>query len=92
MIPLPRASVLAAVMILGIAVGMMAALFAAAEFTATRRPDIAMALVVAVPSVVGLLMILASNRRGMTALGAMILAIGPGCFGVLTAMQVASGA
>ena len=91
MIPLPRASVLAGVMIVGVALGMMAALFAAIEVTATIRPDVVIGLVVGVPSVIGLLMIVFSSRRWMTALGAMILAIGPGWFGALAAFQVATG-
>jgi ABC-type enterobactin transport system permease subunit len=91
MIPLPRASVLAGVMIVGVALGMMAALFAAVEVTATVRPDVVIGLVVGVPSAIGLLMVLFSSRRWMTALGAMILAIGPGWFGALAAFQVATG-
>lgn len=90
-IPLPRASVLAGVMIIGVALGMMAALLAAVEVTATLRPDVVIGLVIGVPSVMGMLMILMSSRRWVTAVGAMILAIGPGWFGALTAIQVASG-
>ena len=90
-IPLPRASVLAGVMIIGVALGMMAALIAAVEVTATVRPDLVIGVVVGVPSVIGMLMILMSSRRWVTAVGAMILAIGPGWFGALTAIQVASG-
>ncbi|WNG88313.1 putative holin [Mycobacterium sp. ITM-2016-00317] len=91
MIPLPRASVLAGVMIVGVALGMMAALVAAVEITATIRPDLAIGLVVGVPGVVGMAMILLSSKRWATALGAMILAIGPGWLGAMTAIQVASG-
>ncbi|WP_110781510.1 putative holin [Mycolicibacterium parafortuitum] len=91
MIPLPRASALAGVMIIGVALGMMAALIAAVEVTATVRPDLVIGVVVGVPSVIGMLMILTSSRRWVTAVGAMILAIGPGWFGALTAIQVASG-
>jgi hypothetical protein len=39
-----------------------------------------------------MLTILFSGRRWVTALGALILAIGPGWFGALAAIQVASGA
>lgn len=78
-------------MIVGVALGMMAALFAAVEFTATVRPEVVIGLVVGVPSVIGVLMILFSSRRWMTALGAMTLAIGPGWFGALAAFQVATG-
>ena len=56
-IPLPRASVLAGVMIIGVALGMMAALIAAVEITATVRPDVVIGAVIGVPSVIGMLMI-----------------------------------
>lgn len=78
-------------MIVGVALGMMAALAAAIEVTATVRPDIVIALVVGVPGVIGMLTILLSGRRWVTAVGALILAIGPGWFGALAAFQVASG-
>lgn len=90
-IPLPRASALAGVMIVGVAIGMIAAVAAAVEVTATVRPDVVIALVVGVPGVVGLISVLASRRRWVTAVGAMVLAIGPGWFGALTAIQVATG-
>lgn len=90
MIPLPRASVLAGMMIVGVAVGMIAATAATVEVTATVRPDIAIALAVGIPSVIGLLTILLSGKRWVTALGALVLAMGPGCFGALAAIQVAS--
>ncbi|BBX18916.1 hypothetical protein CRI77_02050 [Mycolicibacterium duvalii] len=91
MIPLPRASALAGVMIVGVAIGMIGAIAAAVEITATVRPDIVIALVVGIPGVIGLITILVSKRRWVTAVGAMILAIGPGWFGALTAIQVATG-
>lgn len=79
-------------MIVGVALGMMAALMAAVEVTAPVRPDIVIAVVIGVPTVLGLLTIVLSGRRWVTALGAFLLAVGPGCFGVLAAIQVASGA
>lgn len=91
MIPLPRASVLAGVMIVGVALGMMGALLAAVEITAPVRPDVVIALVVGIPGVVGTLTILMSGRRWVTALGALVLAVGPGWFGALAALQVATG-
>jgi hypothetical protein len=54
------------------------------------RPDCAIALVVGVPSMIGLLVILFSGRRWVTLLGAFILALAPGWFAVLIAVQVAS--
>ena len=59
---------------------------------ATIRPDVVIALVVGVPSAVGMLMILLSGRRWVTAVGAFILAIAPGWFGVLVMIQVVYGA
>lgn len=91
MIPLPRASALAGVMIVGVAIGMIAAIAAAVEISASIRPDIVIALVVGVPGLLGLITILASRRRWVTAVGAMVLAIGPGLLGALTAIQVATG-
>ncbi len=79
-------------MIVGVAVGMMAALLATVEVTAPLRPDLVIALVVGVPGVIGMLTVLTSGRRWVTALGALVLAVGPGCFGALTAIQVATGA
>lgn len=79
-------------MIVGVALGMMAALGAAVEVTATVRPDIVIAVVVGVPSAIGMLTILFSSKRWVTAVGAMILAVAPGWFGALAAIQVASGA
>ncbi|GJF08391.1 hypothetical protein NGTWS1803_11910 [Mycolicibacterium cyprinidarum] len=91
MIPLPRASALTGVMIVGVAAGIVAAVAAAGLVTATVRPDIVIALVVGVPTVLGLLTIMLSGRRWITALGALLLAVGPGWFGALVAIQVASG-
>ncbi len=52
------------------------------------RPDIAIALVVGFPSVVGLLVVLMARRRWLTTLGAFILAVAPGYFGVLALVEV----
>lgn len=79
-------------MIVGVAVGLVSAIAATAEITATVRPDLVIALVVGIPSAIGMLLILFSGRRWITALGAMILAMAPGLFGALAALQVVSGA
>ena len=50
------------------------------------RPAVAIALVVGIPSAAGLLTILFSGRRWVTMLGAFILALAPGWFGVLVAL------
>jgi len=91
-IPLPRASVLAGVMIVGVAAGIIAAVAANVEVTAPVRPDIVIALVIGVPTVVGLLTIMVSGRRWITAVGALLLAMGPGWFATLAAVQVVSSA
>ena len=91
MIPLPRPWLLASAMLIGSAIGLLAGV--AFMVVHTRiRPDIAIALVVWVPSVIGLLTILFSGRRWVTMAGAFILALAPGWFGVLVALRVASGA
>jgi hypothetical protein len=79
-------------MLLGIAVGQIAAIAATLLVKAPIRPDIVIALVIAVPSVIGMLVILFSGRRWGTALGAFILALAPGWFGVLVTIQVVNGA
>ena len=79
-------------MLVGVAVGQIAGIASTLLVKATIRPDIVIALVIAVPSVVGMLMILLSGRRWMTALGAFVLAIAPGWFGVLVTIQVVHGA
>jgi Putative holin len=79
-------------MLVGAAVGLIAGIASMLLVSATIRPDVVIALVVGVPSVVGMLMILLSGRRWVTTLGAFILAIAPGWFGVLVAIQVVHGA
>ena len=79
-------------MLVGLAVGQIAGIASTLLVKASVRPDIVIALVIGVPSVVGMLMILLSGRRWVTALGAFILAIAPGWFGVLVTIQVVHGA
>lgn len=90
MIPLPRPWLLASAMLIGSAVGLLAGV-AFTMVHARIRPDIAIALVVGIPSVTGLMTTLFSGRRWVTMLGAFILSLAPGWFGVLVALQVASG-
>ena len=81
MIPLPRPLLLTGAMLLG----------GAAALTvehARMRPDVAIALVVGFPSAVGLLVVLLARRRWLTALGAFIVALAPGWFGVLALVEV----
>jgi hypothetical protein len=83
---------LAGALLVGVAVGQIAGIASTLLVKATIRPDIAIALVVGVPSAIGMLLILFSGRRWVTALGAFILAIAPGWLGVLVAIQVVYGA
>ena len=79
-------------MLVGTAVGLVAAIASTLLVKATIRPDVVVALVVGLPSAIGMLMILLSGRRWVTTLGAFILAIAPGWFGALVAIQVVHGA
>ncbi|MCV7257774.1 putative holin [Mycobacterium shimoidei] len=88
MIPLPRAWLLAGSMLVGVAAGVLAGTAVALLVSEPIRPDIVIALVVGLPSAIGLLAILLSRRRWITALGAFILALAPGWFGVLTLIEV----
>ncbi len=90
MIPLPRPWLLASAMLIGSAVGLLAGVASTVLVHERIRPDVVIALVVGIPSVTGLLLILFSGRRWVTMLGAFILALAPGWFGVLVAIQVAS--
>lgn len=88
MIPLPRTWLLTSAMLVGVAVGIVAGTAATLLVSARIRPDVVIALVVGLPSAVGLLVILLSRRRWVTALGAFILALAPGWFGVLAVIEV----
>jgi hypothetical protein len=87
-IPLPRPRLLTSAILLGVAVGLLGGTAALTVDHARMRPDVAIALVVGFPSVVGLVVILLARRRWLTALGAFILALAPGWFGVLTVIEV----
>lgn len=78
-------------MLVGVAVGQVGAVASRLVVKTGIRPDLVIALVVGVPSVIGMLVILFSARRWGTALGAFILAIAPGWFGVLAVVQVVHG-
>lgn len=88
MIPLPRTWLLTSAMLVGTAVGLVAGTAATLLVHARVRPDVVIALVVGIPSAIGLLVILLSRRRWITALGAFILALAPGWFGVLAVIEV----
>jgi Putative holin len=90
-VPLPRPGLLAGAMLIGCAVGMLAGVAFMVVVHARIRPDVAIALVVGVPSVTGLMTVLFSGRRWVTTVGAFILALAPGWFGVLAGLRVISG-
>ena len=83
---------LASALLVGAAVGQLIGIATTLLVNAAIRPDLVIALVVGVPSAIGMLTILLSGRRWVTTLGAFILAIAPGWFGVLVVMQVTHGA
>ncbi|WP_055405739.1 MULTISPECIES: putative holin [unclassified Mycobacterium] len=91
MIPLPRPRLLAGAMLIGAALGLLAGVGFAVPAHGDVRPAVALALVVGIPSVVGLVTVLFSGRRWVTMLGAFVLSVGPGWFGVLVALQVTAG-
>ena len=78
-------------MLVGTAVGLLTAIASALLVKATIRPDVVIALVVCLPSAIGMLMILLSGRRWVTTVGAFVLAVAPGWFGALVAIQVVHG-
>jgi hypothetical protein len=90
-IPLPRPWLLASAMLIGAAVGLLAGVALTVLVRNPVHPESVIALVVGVPSVTGLVTILFSGRRWVTMLGAFIMAIAPGWFGVLVAIEVTSG-
>lgn len=79
-------------MLIGVAVGLMAGIASSLFVTTPVRPDLAIALVVGIPAGIGMLLILFSGRRWVTTVGAFVLSIAPGWFGVLALIQVASHA
>lgn len=92
MIPLPRAWLLTSALLVGTAVGLILGIASTLLADAAIRPDVVIALVVGVPGALGMLTILLSGRRWVTAVGAFLLAVAPGWFGVLVAIQAVHGA
>jgi len=78
-------------MLIGSAVGLLAGVAFTVVVQARIRPEVAISLVVGIPTVTGLLTILFSGRRWVTMVGAFILALAPGWLGVLVALRVTSG-
>ena len=90
MIPLPRAWLLTSALLVGCVAGQLSAVVAKLVVDATIRPDLVVALVIGVPSVLGILLVLCSGGRWVTTLGAFILAMAPGWLSVLLLLQVVS--
>jgi hypothetical protein len=82
---------LTSALLLGCVAGQIAAIVAKLTVDATFRPDLVVALVVGIPSAIGMLTVFLAGRRWVTALGAFILAMGPGWLSVLLLLQVVSG-
>jgi len=78
-------------MLTGSAVGLLAGVASIVLFHGRIRPDVAIGLVVGIPSVIAVVAILLSGRRWVTMLGAFLLAVAPGWFGALVALRVVSG-
>lgn len=90
MIPLPRAWLLTSALLLGCVAGQIAAVVTKLVVDTAVRPDLVVALVVAVPTVLGLALVAASGRRWVTVMGAFVLAMAPGWLSVLLLIQVAA--
>ncbi len=90
-IPLPRPWLLTSAMLVGAAVGLVAAVTSTLLITATVRPDVVIALAVGVPSVLGVLMVLIAGKRWVTTVGAFVLAVAPGWLGALALIEVVNG-
>ena len=82
---------LTSALLLGCVAGQISAVVAKLIVNATIRPDIVVAAVIGVPSVIGMLLVMASGRRWVTAMGAFVLAVAPGWLSVLLLLQVVSG-
>lgn len=78
-------------MLIGVAVGLMAGIASILLVTATVRADVVVAVVVGVPSTVGLLLVLLSGRRWVTTAGVFVLSLAPGWFFALAAVAAVSG-
>lgn len=92
MILLPRPSVLAGAMVVGAAVGLLVGVAAVLVVDVRIRPDLVIGFIVGVPSGLGLLTILFSGRRWVTALGAFLLATAPGWLTAMVAIQAVNSA
>ena len=79
-------------MLVGVAAGVIAGVLAMLAVTARVRPDVAIGLVLAAPTLFGLALLLVSASRRVTTLAAFCLAVAPGWFFVLVLTEVVHGA
>ena len=91
MIPLPRSWLLTAAMLVGSAIGMIAGVLTHLLIHVSMRPDAAIGLVLAGPTLLGLLLILTAGSRWVTVWGTFLVAVAPGWFSVLVLIQVVNG-
>lgn len=78
-------------MLVGAAAGVLLGVGMSVLISARIRPDVVIALVLALPSIAGLTLVLVSSRRPVTALGVFLLALAPGWFGALAAIEAVTG-
>ncbi len=78
-------------MLVGSAIGVVLAVTTTLLVSTTIRPDVAIALVLGVPTVLGLALIVTASRRWVTALGAFAVSVAPGWFAALVLIQVVHG-
>jgi len=90
-IPLPRAWLLTASLLLGCVAGQIVAVVAKLVVDSPVRPDVVVLLVIGIPSLIGVALVLFSRRSWVTALGAFVLAVAPGWLSVLILLQAVSG-
>lgn len=92
MITLPRPRLLCSAMLVGVAAGALAGIGVTLLVSTRVRPDLVIALVLGAPTAAGLALIVFAARRAAGALGAFLLALAPGWFAALLAIQAVSGA
>ena len=90
MIPLPRGWLLTGALLLGVMAGQIAAVIAKLAVDSDIRPDVVIALVTGIPSLLGLSLIAFSAQRWVTTAGAFVLAMAPGWLSVLLLIQAVS--
>lgn len=78
-------------MLVGSAIGVVIGVLTTVFVHISMRPDAAIALVLAGPTLLGLVLILTAGSRWVTVWGTFLLAIAPSWFGVLVLTQAVHG-